>query len=344
VDDRKVIVATSLFSAVLVLGVVVPLGYFSQQALDQKLADGQDAFKGVIIDLKTETLKEIKNTAAATDKSLANNSPQTDPAIVASIEALKTQLDQLQVDQKQLFEKSQVRSDTIVSEVKSAIVSDVKGAIAGLKSQTLMDIKNAADQAGKEIAKNSTQTDPAVAAELGQLKSGFGDLKTGFGELKIYLDELRDGQKQLFEKLKRPPVVVASASPPPPPGSREDTLNQTVYFPLGTVDGPVIDQQIATMTPNITNYSKSEKCHSNVMGFSDTLGGDKSNLKLSEKRAQHVATLLRQNQISVGDVKGWGERWLKVHTVDGIKNEKNRRVVIETVCDGKIIKTAGSVS
>lgn len=322
VDDRKIIVATSFFSALLVLCVIVPLGYFSQQALDQKLADGQNEFKSVIIDLKTETLKEIKNSAEASPQTVSNNTPQSDPAIVATLESLTSRLDQLQADQKQLFEKSQVSSGAIVAEVKSAITE--------LKSQTLKDIKAAADQAGKEIAQHSNQPTPEVVASL--------------GELKIYLDEIRDGQQQLFEKIKRPPVTAVTAAPPTPPGSREDTLNQTVYFPLGTVDGPFIDRQIATMIPNISSYGKSGNCHSNVMGFSDTLGGDQSNLVLSEKRAHHVASLLRQKQIHVGDVKGWGERWLKVHTVDGTKNEQNRRVVIETVCDGTSVKTAKKVS
>jgi len=252
-DARKIIIATSFFSAAIVLGVAVPLGFISLQALDNKLKEGQSEVRSVIIDLKTEALKEIRFASEEAAKSLANNPTQPDPAIVASLE-----------------------------------------------------------------------------------------------KLKLSVEELRDGQQQLIEKIKRPPATIASVTPPPspspPPGSRDDTLNQTVYFPLGKISGPVIDQQIAAMLPKIAEYGTNQKCQSNVIGFSDTLGGDKSNLELSEKRAMQVATLLRGKQIPVGEVKGWGERWLKVHTVDGIKNEQNRRVVIETVCDGKALKNAGASS
>ena len=80
------------------------------------------------------------------------------------------------------------------------------------------------------------------------------------------------------------------------------------------------------------------------MGFSDTLGGDKSNLALSLQRAEYVASMLRKAQFQVGDVTGWGERWLLIHTVDGIKNDKNRRVVIETACRDLPAKNMQSIS
>lgn len=253
-DARKIVVATSAFSAALVLGVVVPLGYLGLQKLDQKLVERQSEIKSVIIDLKTQTLKEIRTVTEQAAKGLATNGTQTDPAIIASLETLKTSI-----------------------------------------------------------------------------------------------GELRDGQQQLFEQMKRPAKTVAAVAPPPapampPPGSRDDTLNQTVYFPLGKITGPMINQQIALIIPKITDYSKAGKCLSNVMGFSDTLGGDKGNLELSQKRAIHVASLLGASKFPVGEVKGWGERWLKVHTVDGIKNEQNRRVVIETVCEGKTSTTGAAVS
>jgi outer membrane protein OmpA-like peptidoglycan-associated protein len=249
VDDRKTIIATSFLSAVLVLGVVVPLGFVSLQALEKKLETGQSEVQRIVIDLKTEALKEIK---IATTQ-VADGSAKTDPAIVASLEQLKANIDELRNDQQQLFETMRNPADTVASAIPAAI-------------------------------------------------------------------------------------------PTTPPGSRDDTLNQTVLFPMGKIEGPAIDQQIATMTSEITDYGSNRKCLSNVMGFSDTLGGDKSNLELSQRRAMYVAALLGGNQIPVGDVKGWGERWLKVHTVDGIENEQNRRVVIETVCDSNELESAGAIS
>ncbi len=249
--DRKSIAATAFFSASLVLGVVLPLGYLSLQALDQRLESGQIAVKSVIIELKIEALKEIQS---------------------------------------------------------------------------------AAQQAGKVPMNTAVQTDPAIVASLAQLKTN--------------IDQLRSDQQQLLETLNRPvqPAAITASAALPPPGARDDTLNQTVFFPLGTIKGPSINQQVAAMIPKIIDYGKTGTCLSNVMGFSDTLGNDKSNLALSYKRAVHVAALLRGKNIAVGKVKAWGERWLKVHTVDGIKNEQNRRVVIETECDRKPINTKGPVS
>ena len=58
-----------------------------------------------------------------------------------------------------------------------------------------------------------------------------------------------------------------------------------------------------------------------------------ANLKLSEDRASYVAEELKSNGINLDKVKGWGERWLNVHTPDATKNDKNRRVVIELDCN-----------
>ena len=259
-DARKVIIATSFFSAMLVLGVVVPLGYFVLQELDQKLETANAEVRSVFIDLKAETLKEIRVAAEQATKDMAASGGANDGAM-----------------------------------------------------------------------KDGMGTNPAIVASLEQLKSE--------------LEAVQGSQQRMLEVLNRAPEAVAATTPAaPPPGSRDDTLNQTVFFPLGKITGPVIDQQIATMLPKIADYGRNGTCLSNVLGFSDTLGGDKSNMELSQKRAQHVATLLRAKQIPVGEVKGWGERWLKVHTVDGIKNEQNRRVVIETVCEHKAAKSGGAMS
>ena len=263
-DARKIIIATSFFSAVLVLGVVVPLGFFSLQALDRKMEAANSEVRSVIIDLKAETLKEIRMVSEQAAKGVATENAGADPVLVASLEMLKTSIGALRNGQQQLFEKMKRPPEPV-----AATVADAASAVV-------------------------------------------------------------------------PPAVRPVASPPP--GSRDDTLNQTVFFSLGKITGPAIDQQVATMMPKIADYGRSGTCLSNVLGFSDTLGGDKSNLDLSQKRAQHVATLLRAQQVPVGEVKGWGERWLKVLTVDGIKNEQNRRVVIETVCEHKTPKSSGAVS
>lgn len=241
-DAKKVIIATSITSAAIVLMVAAPLGYLGFQQLDQKIAGQQQEIKSVVIELKSEALSEIKSV-----------------------------------------------SDQVSKELKSA----------GGGSDTAM-----------------------LTSEVATLRQTVEDLK--------------------IEQQKLTKLITPMASMPAPvvaPGSREDRLNQTVYFPLGKIKGPTITQQVIAIIPQIAEYSKVGACKSNVLGFSDTLGGDKANLALSEERARHVASLLREKSIPVGNVKGWGERWLVVHTVDGVKNEKNRRVVIETHCETKPMAT-----
>ncbi len=258
-SPRKVIISTSLLSAVLVLGIAAPAAYFGFHMLDKKIETGQAEVKSVVIELKAEALEEIKTVA---------------------------------------------------------------------------------EQTASEAMSKGGPNAPDVSAALSSLNSGLTDLQTR-------VSDLQTEQKNLAELMKlRTDGLMAAATAPKMarPGAREDTLNQTIYFSLGVFAGPKTDKQIAAVIPKIVEYSTSGNCKSNVMGFSDTLGGDKSNLELSLKRAQHVATLLRGKNIPVGTVKGWGERWLDVHTVDGIKNDKNRRVVIETVCGAAQVKATQSVS
>ena len=144
--------------------------------------------------------------------------------------------------------------------------------------------------------------------------------------------------------------AIAEAPPAAPtgiPGQRPDTFNRTVFFALGEVTGERVNVQIAAAIADIENHAAGQVCRIDVLGFSDTFGGDRSNLALSQKRAEHVAAKLRDGGLAVTNVQGWGERWLLEHTVDGIKNEVNRRVVIETTCDSKTMPapsapTAGS--
>jgi len=243
-DGKKVVIATSITSALIVLIVAAPLGYIGFTQLDQKISSQQKEIKSVVIELKSEALSEIKTVSEQVAKELKSGGGGDSTMVSAEISALAASLDELRAEQQKLT------------------------------------------QLVAPIAESSAKSAAMVA-----------------------------------------------------PGSRDDRLNLTVYFPLGKIQGPMIHKQVAAIIPQIVDYAKVGGCTSNVIGFSDTLGGDKANLALSEKRAQHVAALLRKQDIPIGNVKGWGERWLDVHTVDGVKNEKNRRVVIETHCEAKAMGT-----
>jgi len=153
------------------------------------------------------------------------------------------------------------------------------------------------------------------------------------------VEKVRSEQVGIAERLAvlqdKPaaPVVMA----PPPAGSGLRTTH-TVYFPLGAISGSVIDEQIAKLLApvrdRLAEAAAKDTCRIDVSGFSDTLGNDNANLKLSQDRADYVAAKLRTEGLTVSHVKGWGERRLKIHTLDATKNELNRRVEVETWCEG----------
>ena len=67
-----------------------------------------------------------------------------------------------------------------------------------------------------------------------------------------------------------------------------------------------------------------------VTGFTDTSGSTEYNQKLSERRANAVATVLVQDGVPQTNlvVTGRGENDLRVPTPDGVREPQNRRVEI----------------
>jgi len=241
----KSIVATSVLSAVIVLGVAVPLSYLGFQKLEPILNQQKSEVPSVFIEFKAEVIKEIQT---ATDK---------------SGETLRKQIAEQEAAQK--------------------------AALAELK-----------------------QTIEQVKAQQDQLVAGVKQMETG-------------NPNKDYKGV---------------PGARADAFNQTIWFPLGAIKGGSIDAQLRAVIAKSIDHAQQSSCVTNVLGFSDTLGNDASNLKLSQKRAEHIAEKLKAAGLKIGKVKGWGERWLKVHTVDGVKNEENRRVVVEMTCESGMAKKA----
>ncbi len=202
----------------------------------------------------------------------------------------------------------------------------VTSVIIELKDQALADIAATRDDATKAIEAVRAEENAQRTADVGALTAAIEALKSEQAALRAQLD--------------------AAAAPPPMaldiPGQRPGTFNRTVFFALGEIEGASVDSQIAAAVTDIDAHAAGRPCSVNVLGFSDTLGGDISNLQLSQKRAEHVATQVRAAGLEVGDVEGWGERWLNVHTLDGVKNEKNRRVVLETSCTDPAAAPANS--
>jgi outer membrane protein OmpA-like peptidoglycan-associated protein len=67
-----------------------------------------------------------------------------------------------------------------------------------------------------------------------------------------------------------------------------------------------------------------------VEGFTDTSGTHDYNMTLSQARAEHVADLLVRHGVKPERIlaRGYGETRLAVRTGNGVKEARNRRVVI----------------
>lgn len=194
--------------------------------------------------------------------------------------------------------------------------SEIPSVILELKSETIKEIQSAAAKTQEEMRIQLAESEKRQTAAL--------------AELRQVVEGVRAQQEQVAADLK----AEAGGRNESVPGKRHDTFNQTILFPLGKIEGPTITSQIEMIISNVRERAAGKNCIANVLGFSDTLGGDIANLKLSQERAAYVASQLKPAGITIGEIKGWGERWLDVHTPDATKNDRNRRVVIELDCAG----------
>lgn len=198
-----------------------------------------------------------------------------------------------------------------------------------LKNETIAEIRAVKTAAVEEIGKLREEV-KAVAGGGVQIEA--------VNEIKSMVDSLQMAQKSIVERLTKLDEhrTVAANAPAPmaapamPPAISANA--HTIYFARGVAKGPTIDAQVKDVLANLKTEKGKEPCRITVSGFSDTLGNDVANLKLSQMRADYVAEKIKTAGYMIESVRGWGERWLKVHTVDGTENELNRRVVIEMTC------------
>lgn len=202
--------------------------------------------------------------------------------------------------------------------------SEVPSVFIELKAEVIKEIQTANDKSREALHTQLVEQDAAQKVVLAELKNTIEQVKAQQGQLVAGLKKMES------MKMETETLVV--------PGSRPDAFNQTVWFPLGATKGGTISDQLRAIVTKSHEHARQRDCSVNVLGFSDTLGNDASNLKLSQKRAEYIAAKLKSAGLKVGTVKGWGERWLKVHTVDGVKNEENRRVVVEMTCGTETTK------
>ena len=121
-----------------------------------------------------------------------------------------------------------------------------------------------------------------------------------------------------------PPVATAPPPPPPPPPQH----NFEVFFDWNKADVTPDAQQIVAAASS--TFKSEPPVPVQVIGHTDTSGSPEYNQKLSEERAQNVASVLAQQGVpqSAMTVTGVGENDLKVPTPPGVREPQNRRVEI----------------
>jgi outer membrane protein OmpA-like peptidoglycan-associated protein len=128
-----------------------------------------------------------------------------------------------------------------------------------------------------------------------------------------------------------PPPAVAAPPPPPPPAPKKGTK-------IAELAGPNFDFNKATLTPAgekmvdgaARTLKDNPSMHVMVAGYTDSVGSDAYNQRLSERRAQAVARRLVDDGVSASrlDVKGFGKKNPVADNKTEEGRARNRRVEI----------------
>ena len=199
----------------------------------------------------------------------------------------------------------------------------------GETRSVVMEIQTATVE---EIRAGAEKTQQA----LKNVQGGGGEqLAADMSALKKVTEQILAEQKVISENLSKTMKMEAGTAGAKKPADRDAPpadFEASVYFGVGKASGPNADTQIAKVLPKIKDMLTGGACRIDVTGFADTVGNDLTNLKLSRARADYVAGKLRKAGLEIYTVEAWGERRLKVHTYDRVKNENNRRADIEMHC------------
>lgn len=123
---------------------------------------------------------------------------------------------------------------------------------------------------------------------------------------------------------KPEPEPVPAAAPPPQPTFADSYV---VYFPF---DSSELSATAMTTLGEVVEALQSLNAGASIIGHTDTSGPPAYNQALSERRANAVTDILLDAGIrpAVVTTEGRGEEDLAVPTEDGVREERNRRAVI----------------
>jgi outer membrane protein OmpA-like peptidoglycan-associated protein len=130
------------------------------------------------------------------------------------------------------------------------------------------------------------------------------------------------------EPAPAPMAPAAYAPPPASPPAPASPRNYLVFFNFNKSDLTSDARQIVDQAASNAKNDKVTRLE--VTGYTDTVGSDAYNMRLSRRRAETVATELEAQGVSTNDIAIFakGKHDLLVPTADGVREPQNRRVQI----------------
>ena len=272
-------------------------------------------------------------------------------------------------DRLDTLEKSIKSIDASLTSVqKSLPPADLASKVAAIDSTIkaldgkLAEAPKSVDQALGEIKASLKSTDASIAAlkqampqknladQINPLNDQIKSLNGTLADIQksTSLDGVKKQLAALSNKLETTNKAVAGGSQP----------KEAVVFYLHMPNAENLPQKVASISPLDIQFEKigstddngqaaviipklkalvegRSGCSISVAGYADTVGGDKVNLKISQKRARNIAQKIKEafagSEVQVNEA-AWGERRLKNWTPDGTADENNRRVDIAVNC------------
>lgn len=160
------------------------------------------------------------------------------------------------------------------------------------------------------------------------------DIQGEMSNLEDILDEISDLEGKVT-KIERANANIERLIKKTHPSSIAvgNTYLRTVYYLLNQYRGEAVELQLTDIAIDLKKKTRGRQCQMFVYGYTDTTGTDNSNYQLSEKRAEHAASILEKAGFKVKEVKGYSERKLQTMTLDEVQNKNNRRVDVRLVCE-----------
>jgi len=124
------------------------------------------------------------------------------------------------------------------------------------------------------------------------------------------------------------PVVLFLALCCGPGGVRADAPPPQVYLVFFPFNGAAITPIGAKVLDQVTaDFRRSKSTVIGIRGYTDLVGSDAYNLKLSQARANAVKNYLIAHGIKPGALRAewFGKQNPRVATAEGVRNEQNRR-------------------